>query len=203
MALRTNTLQSPAYTSTAASSSSLVTPSLTLLADPPIRLADGAALDYLMIEMVGVLRESAGVANERVRRVEREMKEAGLVDATSGAGKEKGKKEGRESIGVGVPGGGAGGTRSRVSSIAGMSTVGDVASPAPAGHEESDEEESVRTRLEAIGLHIGGNVAERFVMVFVVFVFELYELIRVFLGVFVCGIGYVGTVRGLGIRLML
>ena len=77
MALRTNTLQSPAYTSTAASSSSLVTPSLTLLADPPIRLADGAALDYLMIEMVGVLRESAGVANERVRRVEREMKEAG------------------------------------------------------------------------------------------------------------------------------
>lgn len=205
MALRTNTLQSPAYTSTAASSSSLVTPSLTLLADPPIRLADGAALDYLMIEMVGVLRESAGVANERVRKVEREMKEAGLVDATSGtgAGKEKGKKEGRESIGVGVPGGGAGGTRSRVSSIAGMSTVGDVISPAPAGPEESDEEESVRTRLEAIGLHIGGNVAERFVMVFVVFVFELYELIRVFLGVFVCGIGYVGTVRGLGIRLML
>ncbi|PAV21664.1 transport particle component [Pyrrhoderma noxium] len=163
MALRTNTLQSPAYTSTAASSSSLVTPSLTLLADPPIRLADGAALDYLMIEMVGVLRESAGVANERVRKVEREMKEAGLVDATSGtgAGKEKGKKEGRESIGVGVPGGGAGGTRSRVSSIAGMSTVGDIISPAPAGPEESDEEESVRTRLEAIGLHIGGNVAER------------------------------------------
>ena len=64
-------------------------------------------------------------------------------------------------------------------------------------------EESVRTRLEAIGLHIGGNVAERFVTVFVVFVFELYELIRVFLGMFVCGIGYVGTVRGLGIRLML
>ena len=92
-----------------------------------------------MIEMVGVLRESAGVANERVRRVEREMKEAGLVDATSGAGKEKGKKEGRESIGVGVPGGGAGGTRSRVRSIAGMSTVGDVISPAPAGPEESDE----------------------------------------------------------------
>ncbi|KAH8111484.1 transport protein particle component [Phellopilus nigrolimitatus] len=148
MALR-NSLQSPAYISSAASSSSLVTPSLSLLADPPIRLADAAAHDYLLIEMVHTLRASASVAAERVRRIEREMLEAGIVlgpaPPEKGAAlkeKDRLKKEGRDSVGS-----------------AGSSTAG-VTLGAKAVDGEGDEE-GLRTRLEAIGVNVGGNIAER------------------------------------------
>lgn len=157
MALR-NSLQSPAYTSTAASTSSLVTPSLSLLADPPVRLADAAALDYMLIEMVHALRASAGVASERVRRLEREMRDVGLGDGPALPEKEKGpglkerekervKKEGaRDSVGS---------ARTRVSSLGGMAI--------DAGSEADEDEEALRIRLEAVGMHVGGNIAERYV----------------------------------------
>ncbi|EJD04562.1 transport protein particle component [Fomitiporia mediterranea MF3/22] len=153
MALRSS-LQSPAYTSTAASSSSLVTPSLSLLADPPVRLADAAALDYLVIEMVHALRASASVATERVKRVERELLDAGLGPAPAPPEKsvtlkekERLKKDGRESVGS---------TRTRVSSLAGQCYGLDTSMS-----EAEEDEESLRLRLEAIGVHVGGNVAER------------------------------------------
>ncbi|KAI5122697.1 hypothetical protein M0805_009750 [Coniferiporia weirii] len=145
MALR-NSLQSPAYTSSAASSSSLVTPVLSLLADPPVKLADAAALDYLLIEMVHTLRASAGVATERVRRVENEMLAAGLISGPTLPDKERVKRDGRESVG-------SAGTRTNSSTELGVA--------AAAAAEGEDGEEELRVRLEAIGVHVGGNIAER------------------------------------------
>lgn len=157
MALRSS-LQSPAYTSTAASTSSLVTPTLSLLADPPVRLADAAALDYLLIEMVHTLRASAGVATERVRRVERELLDAGLgpgpappEKTVSVKDKERLKKEGRESVT-------SASSRTRVSSLA---VQGQGLDGVPTEGEE--DEEGLKLRLEAIGLHVGANIAERYV----------------------------------------
>ena len=152
MALRSS-LQSPAYTSTAASTSSLVTPTLTVLADPPVRQADAAALDYLLIEMVHTLRASAGVATERIRRIERDMLDAGLGPApappekttTPLKDKERMKKEGRDSVAS---------TRTRVSSLAGQALSQTM-------EENEEDDEALRLRLEAIGMHVGANIAER------------------------------------------
>ena len=147
-----HSLQSPAYASTSASSSSLSQTALPGLADPPTRLADGAALDYLIIEMTHTLRASANVAAARVKMLEREMIEAGFMPeqpdkATLAKEKDKErlKKEQRESSG-------SLGTRP---SSAGLSSV------AGKGAEVDEEDEGLRLRLEAIGMHIGGNVAER------------------------------------------
>ncbi|KLO17612.1 transport protein particle component [Schizopora paradoxa] len=133
-----------------ASTSSLVTPTLALLADPPVRQVDAAAMDYLLIEMVQTLRESEAVSSERLKKAEDEMIQAGFMPPTVAARekqrKEKEKREKeklRESTGSGAgspaPGGGAG--------------KGSV--------EEDAAEEGLRTRLEAIGVHVGGNIAER------------------------------------------
>ena len=159
MALRTS-LQSPAYSSTAASSSSLVTPTLSLLADPPIKLADAAALDYLLIEMVHTLRASAAVATDRVKRVERELVDAGLGQVQASAppppekekstpvkDKERLRLDGRDS---------AASSRTRLSSL-----VGQGQAPEGVVTETEEDEEALRLRLEAIGLHVGANTAER------------------------------------------
>lgn len=149
-----HSLQNPAYASTSASSSSLSQTSLPVLADPPIRLADAAALDYLIIEMTHTLRASSAVASARVKRIEREMVEAGFMpeppDKASLAKekeKERLKKEQRES-------GGSAGTRASVGPASGLGK----------SNELDEEEEGLRIRLEAIGVHIGGNVAERCVI---------------------------------------
>jgi len=146
-----HSLQNPAYASTSASSSSLSQTSLPVLADPPIRLADAAALDYLVIEMTHTLRASAAVASARVKRLEREMVEAGFMpeppDKASLAKekeKERLKKEQRES-------GGSAGTRASVGPASGLGKSSEL----------DEEEEDLRLRLETIGVHIGGNVAER------------------------------------------
>lgn len=149
MALR-NSLQSPAtgYSagSATASSSSLVTPSLTLLADPPVRYSDGAAMDYLLIEMVPILRASAAFAKARERRIEKEMIDAGLVPPPPlRTAKEKEReKEKRESTG-------SAGTRGSMTGTAGTT----VASA------EDIEDEGLRIRLEAVGVHVGSNIVER------------------------------------------
>ncbi|TDL22370.1 transport protein particle component [Rickenella mellea] len=124
------------------STSSLVTPTLSLLADPPPRFLDAAAYDYLVIEMVGALRGGAKRAEEKRRAVEKEMIEAGLLPASSSSLEKQGKKEkDRESTG-------SGGSGVRSSGL-GVTKVDDP------------EEEGLRVRLEAIGIHVGSNIAER------------------------------------------
>ena len=151
-----DTLQSPAYTSRAASSTSLVTPSLSVLADPPVRLVDAATYDYLVIEMVHALRSSAEVSAARIRAVEDEMRTAGLLPAPPPPEKEKvvedrermstaTKRETRSSLG-------SAGFGMRVGSTADLNAGLSASEPL---------EEDLRVRLETIGVQVGGNIAER------------------------------------------
>jgi hypothetical protein len=108
------------------------TPSLAALADPQTRLVDASAMDYFLIEAVQALRHSSAVADARAKKVEDEMIEAGLIPPPPPS-QVKAKKDGqRDSVG------------------AGSSASSD------------DEDEGLRARLEAIGLHVGANVTERY-----------------------------------------
>ncbi|KAG6373106.1 hypothetical protein JVT61DRAFT_6708 [Boletus reticuloceps] len=108
--------------------------SLALLADPPVRLVDGAAMDYLLIEAVNALRASAAVAVARAKKIEQEMADAGILPPPP----TKTQQSNRESTGS---------TTSRTQA---------------ATDDDDDDDEGVRTRLEAIGLHVGGNYVERY-----------------------------------------
>ncbi|KAG6844871.1 hypothetical protein H0H87_002816 [Tephrocybe sp. NHM501043] len=120
--------------------SSLVPPSLAALADPPNRQVDAAAMDYLLIELVNTLRESSAVATARQKKVEKEMAEAGLLPTPAPAPPTVPKKESaRDSV-------------TSLNSKSGKAVVLD------------EEEEAIRVRLEAIGLHVGANFAERCVL---------------------------------------
>ena len=119
--------------------------SLAALADPPIRQIDGAAMDYFLIELVATLRESAAVATARSKKIEKEMLEAGLIPppapVPSSLKKDKDKdNSARDSVTSLV---------SRSGSATGGKTVVD------------EDEEPVRQRLEAIGMHVGANFSER------------------------------------------
>jgi len=115
--------------------------SLAALADPPIRQIDGAAMDYFLIELVATLRESAAVATARSRKVEKEMLEAGLIpQPTPVPSSLKKDNSERESVISLV---------SRSGSATGGKSVVD------------EDEEPVRQRLEAIGMHVGANFSER------------------------------------------
>lgn len=108
-------------------------PSLSTLADPPVRMMDGPAMDYFLIELVSTLRASSAVAVARTKKVEQEMVEAGLLPAPPPPGA----------------------TPSNRDSLASTSSK-------PDGKGLLDEEEeAVRLRLESIGTHVGANVAER------------------------------------------
>ncbi|KAF8837247.1 hypothetical protein BDN67DRAFT_973225 [Paxillus ammoniavirescens] len=113
-------LHSPAPTST-----------LALLADPPVRLVDAAAMDYFLIEAVNALRASSAVAAARAKKIEQEMAEAGLVPPPPPPAA-KPQQNQRDSVG----------------SITARNIV-------------DEEDEVVRSRLEAIGLHVGGSFVER------------------------------------------
>jgi hypothetical protein len=104
---------------------------LSALADPPARLVDGAAMDYLLIETVNALRVSSAVASARARKIERDMVEAGLVPLPPPPAKQQNPRD------------------------SASSASGKISGPA-------DEDEEVRSRLEAIGIHVGGNFAERY-----------------------------------------
>ena len=114
---------------------------LAALADPPLRQIDGAAMDYFLIEMVATLRESAAVATARAKKIEQEMVEAGLIPAPlpvpSSLKKDNSARDSVTSLG------------SRTGSAAGKGTL-------------DEEEEPVRQRLEAIGMHVGSNFSERY-----------------------------------------
>jgi trafficking protein particle complex subunit 6 len=124
----------------------LVSSNLATLAEPPIQLVDGAALDYLVIEMVNTLKTSAKVALKRSKKIEEEMIEAGLLPPPAPAPPKK----------VVAPN-----PRDSTVSLGGKNA--DSSIPAL-----DEEEEAVRVRLEAIGAHVGANLSERYVNYYIV-----------------------------------
>lgn len=126
------------------SASSLVPQNLLVLADPPVRQIDGAVMDYFLIELVNTLRVSAAVATERSKKIEAEMVEAGLIPPPVVPPPHPLKKE-------------AASARDSVTSLNSRASTGGRMSSA------DEAEEAVRSRLEAIGLHVGANFTERYV----------------------------------------
>jgi trafficking protein particle complex subunit 6 len=117
--------------STAAAAGPSTAPSLSALAEPQSRLVDASAMDYFLIEAVQTLRHSSAVADARAKKVEEEMIEAGLIPPPPPTQAKAKKDVQRDSVG------------------AGSSVTSD------------EEDEGLRTRLEAIGLHVGANITER------------------------------------------
>ena len=116
---------------------------LAALADPPTRYIDAAAMDYLLIEMVATLRESAAVATARQKKIEQEMTEAGLLPPPLPIPTLR-KETARDSVTSVV---------SRTGSASGKVPV-------------DEEEEPIRQRLESIGMHVGSNFTERSMLLF-------------------------------------
>lgn len=94
---------------------------------------DAAVLDYFVIELTNTLRHSSSIATARIKRKEAEMITAGLLAPLPP------KKEPPN------------GVRDSIASNVSVSKT-----PSP-----DDDEEPVRMRLEAIGITVGGNLAER------------------------------------------
>jgi hypothetical protein len=92
---------------------------------------DAAAMEYFLIEAVQTLRHSSAVADSRAQKIEDEMIEAGLIPPPPPPQVRAKKDAQRDSVGTGI------------------SATSD------------DEEEGLRARLEAIGLHVGSNITER------------------------------------------
>ena len=103
------------------------------MADAPVRLMDGVAFDFFLIEMVNTLRVSSAHAQARARKVEQEMIDAGLLPAPLPAlAIRKNHKD-------------------STTSLASKATT-----------KVDDEEEGLKLRLEAIGMHVGANITERY-----------------------------------------
>jgi len=111
---------------------SLSSPLVIAMADAPVRFMDSAAFDFFLIEMVNTLRASSAHAQARARKVEQEMIDAGLLPAPLPTPAIR--KEHRGST----------------TSLASKATT-----------KLDDEEEGLRLRLEAIGMHVGANITER------------------------------------------
>ncbi|KAJ7366782.1 TRAPP complex subunit trs33 [Mycena albidolilacea] len=124
------------------SAGTLAPQNLVALADPPVRQIDAAVMDYFIIELVNTLRASAAVATERSKKIEAEMVEAGLIPAPPVLPPQPLKKD-------------APSARDSTTSLNSRASTGGRASVA------DEAEEAVRTRLEAIGLHVGANFTER------------------------------------------
>ena len=116
---------------------SLSSPLVTAMADAPIRYMDSAAFDLFLIEMVNTLRESSAHVQARARRVEQEMIDAGLLPTPQPTPGTR--RDNRGSV---------------------MSLPSNVTTKA------GDEEEGLKLRLEAIGMHVGANITERYVLSF-------------------------------------
>ena len=110
-------------------------PPLAFLADPPVRVVDGAAMDYLLIEAVNALRASAAVATARANKIEQEMADAGILLPPPPPPPAKPHQH--------------------------RDSVGSTASRTQATSADDEEDEGVRTRLEAIGFHVGASFVER------------------------------------------
>ena len=139
-----------------ASTSSLVTSSLSTLADPPIRYMDAATMDYFLIEMVHTLRTSSSVATERTKAVEKEMIEAGLLPPVR-----PGKVTPSGSVsGTQTP------TKGLKKELRESGSTGSLVLKTGVSVADDPEDEALRIRLEAIGVHVGGNIAERCILLF-------------------------------------
>ncbi|KAJ3518098.1 hypothetical protein NMY22_g13825 [Coprinellus aureogranulatus] len=132
-----------------ASTSSLAPVSLASLSDPPVKLVDGAAFDYFLIEMAATLRESAAFAAARAKKIEQEMLEAGLlpVNPTPTTAQASTSKKG----------GAASGPRDSVTSLSSNRGSKSIA----AASQIDEEDEPLRSRLETIGVQVGSCFAER------------------------------------------
>lgn len=93
-------------------------------------------MDYFYIEVVNALRASAAVATARSKKLEKDMVDAGLIPA---------QPQQPPSLPL-------------KNAAAKDSSTSLNARPKSA---VDDDEEAVRTRLEAIGLHVGANFTER------------------------------------------
>lgn len=107
------------------------------MADPPPRYMDGAAFDFFLIEMVNTLRASSAHAQARARKVEQEMIDAGLLPVPLPTPAVR--KDNRDST----------------TSLASKVTT-----------RMEDEEEGLKLRLEVIGMHVGANITERYMLSF-------------------------------------
>ena len=118
-------------------------PALSSLADPPQKYIDASAMDYFLIEVVNTIRVSSLVASTREKKVEKEMIDAGLLPPPAPSATAKDLNRVRES---------ASGSRESLGP-SGIMNTGKV----------DEQEEGMRVRLEAIGVHVGSNFTERFV----------------------------------------
>jgi trafficking protein particle complex subunit 6 len=108
-------------------------------------------MDYLLIEAVNVLRASSAVATARAKKIEQEMAEAGILPPPPPlAAKPQPQPSHSQS-------------QSQAQAQSHRDSIGSTISrrDAPSGATDDDEDEGLRTRLEAIGLHVGGNFVER------------------------------------------
>ena len=125
---------------TGPSTTSLLSPGISLLADPPTNLVDAILHDYFLIELVNTLRVSSAVATKRAKDRENEMIKAGLIPAVaqpSAPPQNVLSPPSKEGLGIGHGRG--------------------------AAIEKVDEaEEALRARLESMGMHVGANLAERY-----------------------------------------
>jgi trafficking protein particle complex subunit 6 len=112
---------------------SLSSPLVTAMADTPIRYMDGTAFDFFLIEMVNTLRASSAHAQARASKVEQEMIDAGLLPTPLPTPGMR--KDHRDSA----------------TSLASKATT-----------KVEDEEDGLKLRLEAIGMHVGANITERY-----------------------------------------
>lgn len=121
--------------------SSNTVPTLASLAEPPNRQVDGAALDYLCIEMIKTLRVSSALATARLKAYEKKMIESGLLPPPPVPPPPP----------VAKP------------DAAQRDSAGSLSSKFGVGKVTVDpEDEELRLRLEAIGVHVGSNIAERY-----------------------------------------
>ncbi|VDB86545.1 unnamed protein product [Peniophora sp. CBMAI 1063] len=103
------------------------------LADPAPRLIDAAVMDYFLMEAVETLKHSSAVAGARVKKAEDEMINAGLLPPPPPPPPHLKKGNLRDSV---------------------------VSNATNKTHVDEDEED-LRARLEAIGLHVGTSITER------------------------------------------
>jgi len=114
-------------------------------------MIDGCAMDYFLIEAVNTLRASSAVALARAKKVEQEMIDAGLIPAPVPV---------PHPLLINMRESGSGSASTDGDSIGSAGSKG-TSGFAKSGGGGEEEEEAVRTRLEAIGLHVGANFAER------------------------------------------
>jgi trafficking protein particle complex subunit 6 len=94
-------------------------------------------MDYFLIELVNTLRASSAVAAARAKKIEQEMIDEGLIPAPPPTPAPVSKTPQRES------------------------TTSNTSRTAAENSSTNSEEEGLRTRLEAIGIHVGANFTER------------------------------------------